>query len=83
MTEEEIISRTNEVFAESFEIESDRLRPDANIFSDLGLDSLDIVDLIVALQAAFGVKIRTSEKVKEIRTLGDVYRFIAEVKNGE
>lgn len=83
MTEEEIISTTNAVFAESFEIESDKLVPDANIFTDLGLDSLDIVDLIVALQSAFGVKIRTSEKVKEIRTLGDVYRFIAEVKNGE
>jgi acyl carrier protein len=83
MTEEEIIARTNAVFEESFEIESDRLHPDAHIFSDLGLDSLDIVDLVVALQTAFGVKIRTDEKVRDIRTLGDVYRFIALVKNGE
>lgn len=82
MTEEEIIARTNKVFEESFEIDPERLHPEAQIFIDLGLDSLDIVDLIVALQTAFGVKIRTDEKVKEIRTLGDVYRFIGEVKNG-
>ena len=83
MTEQEIIDRTNSVFEESFEIEPERLVPEAHIFTDLGLDSLDIVDLIVALQASFGVKIRTDEKVREIRTLGDVYRFIAEIKNGE
>ncbi len=83
MTKEEIVAKTNAVFEESFEIEKDRLHPDAHIFTDLGLDSLDIVDLIVALQTAFGVKIRTDEKVRDIRTLGDVYRFIDEVKNGE
>lgn len=83
MTEQEIIEKTNRVFAEAFEIESERLVPDAHIFSDLGLDSLDIVDLIVALQASFGVKIRNEEAVREIRTLQDIYRFIAALKNEE
>lgn len=81
MTEEEIIAKTNRVFEESFEIETERLVPEAHIFIDLGLDSLDIVDLIVALQTSFGVKIRTDEQAREIRTLGDVYRFIAVIKN--
>jgi len=83
MTEQEIIEKTNRVFEDSFEIEPDRLNPEAHIFIDLGLDSLDIVDLIVALQSSFGIKIRTDEKVRDIRTLGDVYRFIATIKNGE
>jgi acyl carrier protein len=83
MTEQEIIDRTNSVFEESFEIDPERLVPEAHIFTDLGLDSLDIVDLIVALQTSFGVKIRTDDKVREIRTLGDVYRFIADIKKGE
>lgn len=83
MTEQEIIDKTNQVFEESFEIEPHRLKADAHIFIDLGLDSLDIVDLVVALQNSFGVKIRTDEKVREIRTLGDVYSFIATVKSGE
>ena len=50
MTDQEIIEKTNKVFEESFEIEKERLVPQAHIFTDLGLDSLDIVDLIVALQ---------------------------------
>ncbi len=83
MTEQEIIDKTNKVFEESFEIEIDRLTPEAHIFTDLGLDSLDIVDLIVALQSSFDVKIRNEEKVREIRTLQDIYTFIAAIRNEE
>lgn len=79
MIEQEIIEKTNRVFEEAFEIESERLVPEAHIFSDLGLDSLDIVDLIVALQKSFGVKIRNEATVREIRTLQDIYRFIAAI----
>ncbi|MEK6652407.1 MAG: phosphopantetheine-binding protein, partial [Nitrospirota bacterium] len=71
------------VFEESFEIEKEKLQPQAHIFTDLGLDSLDIVDLIVALQKSFGVNIRNEESVRNIRTLGDVYQFIFDIKNKE
>jgi len=80
MQEREIVSKTNHVFEEFFEIEKDRLVPEANIFEDLGLDSLDIVDLIVALQKNFEVKIRQDERVREIRTLNDIYEFIGSLK---
>ncbi|HAK60714.1 MAG TPA: acyl carrier protein [Nitrospiraceae bacterium] len=83
MTEQEIIDITNKVFEDSFEIERERLQPEAHIFTDLGLDSLDIVDLVVALQKGFGVNIRNEEQVREIRTLQDIYRFIASVKERE
>ncbi|HUI45016.1 MAG TPA: acyl carrier protein [Nitrospirota bacterium] len=83
MTDQEIIEKTNTVFEKSFEIEKERLVPQAHIFTDLGLDSLDIVDLIVALQNSFGVKIRNEEKVREIRTLQDIYEFIASLKGEE
>ena len=83
MTEQEIIDKTNRVFEESFEIEKERLVPKAHIFSDLGLDSLDIVDLVVALQTSFGIKIRNEEKVRDIRTLQDIYQLISSFKNEE
>ncbi len=79
----EIIIKTNQVFEESFEIEKDKLLPEMNIFNDLGLDSLDIVDLVVALQQKFNVKIRDDERVRDIRTLGDIYAFILMVKTGQ
>ena len=83
MIDQEIINKINKVFEESFEIEQERLVPQAHIFTDLGLDSLDIVDLVVALQNAFGVKIRNEEKIRDIRTLQDIYQFISSLKNGE
>ena len=80
MTEEEVIALTNEVFEESFEIGKDELQAEKHIFTDLGLDSLDIVDLIVALQKKFGVKIRDDGRAREIRTLGDIYKFIITIQ---
>ena len=80
MTERDVIKMTKEVFTDSFEIAKERLVPEANIFNDLGLDSLDIVDLVVALQKKFGVMIRSDERVRNIRTLGDIYQFILAIK---
>ena len=81
MTDQDVVDKTNKVFEESFEIEKERLLPQAHIFTDLGLDSLDIVDLIVALQNTFGVNIRNEEKVRDIRTLQDIYQFISLIKS--
>jgi len=83
MTEQEmIIAMTNEVFVDSFEIEEELLLPQMHLFDDLDLDSLDIVDLVVALQQKFGVQIRNEERIKEIRSLGDIYDFILSLKMG-
>ena len=80
MTETDIITMINDVFAESFEIPREKLQPEMKIFDDLGLDSLDIIDLVVALQKKFGVSIRDDERVREIRKLGDIYTFIIALK---
>jgi len=74
-TREKIIELVNDIFEDSFELDKSELLPDKLLFTDLGLDSLDIVDLIVGLQKKFGVNLRDSEGLREIRTLGDVYDF--------
>lgn len=81
MTRDDIIQQIHAVFEESFEIDPAQLVPEAHIFNDLGLDSLDTVDLVVALQKQFGVRIRDDERVRGIRTLGDIYDFIATLKD--
>ena len=78
--EEDIERMVNEVLEDSFESDRGKLRPETRIFDDLGLDSLDIVDLVAALQMKFDVTIRNVEGVREIRTLGDIYEFIIAVK---
>jgi len=79
MQKEEIIARVNKVFVDEFELEADALKPEAHIFQELGLDSLDIVDLIVALQKKFDVNFRSDERIREIRTLDDLYCFIERI----
>jgi len=76
MDSNEIVQKVNQVFEESFEIEGKDLQPDKNVFQDLGLDSLDVVDLVVALQKKFGVKIRDDNRVREIKVLEDIYKYI-------
>ena len=78
--EPEIVNTVNQVFEEYFEIESERLLPEANVFEDLELDSLDIVDLVVAMQNEFNLNIRDDERLRELRTLGDIYQFIQALK---
>jgi acyl carrier protein len=80
MSDQEIITAVNDVLEEYFEIERERLLPEMNIFEDLELDSLDTVDLIVALQKKFEVRIRDDERIRHIRTLGDLYQFILTLK---
>ena len=76
MTEQQVRTVIDDVLEEYFEIERERLLPEANIFEDLELDSLDIVDLVVAMQKKFNVRIRDDERVRDIRTLGDIYQFV-------
>jgi acyl carrier protein len=76
MVEDDVVRMVNEVFEQSFEIEPAKLRPEAHIFKDLGLDSLDTVDMVVALQKKFGVRIQDSTEVRSIETLANLYDFI-------
>jgi acyl carrier protein len=79
MERSEIVRQVNEVFLDDFEMEQDQLVPEANLFLELGLDSLDVVDLVVALQKKFDVSIRDDERIRDIRTLNDLYVFIESI----
>lgn len=70
-----IIKIVNQVLEEEFEIDADLLKPEALLFEDIGLDSLDAVDLIVMIDKELGVRIE-EEEARAIRTLDDVYQII-------
>ena len=57
MNKEEIIAKINGFLVEEFEVDNDDIEPDANLKDTLGLDSLDYVDLVVSIEANFGVKL--------------------------
>ncbi len=76
MTEQEVIELIDSSLAEEFELERGAMTPEANIYEDLGLDSLDTVDMVIVLEGVFKFKIREEEAVRGIRTLGDIHRFV-------
>ena len=76
MTDQEIVERINSSLAEEFEYDLGAMTPETTLFEDMGLDSLDIVDLVIVLESAFGMKVREEEAIRQIRTLGDIHKFV-------
>lgn len=70
-TKEEVLSAIADVLVSEFELDRAKLVPEARLFEDLDLDSIDAVDLVVRLQQQTGLKVK-AEDFKAIRTLGDV-----------
>lgn len=84
MDSEEIVTRVNKVVLEEFDVEEGDLKPDAHLGEDLDLDSLDGIDLVVALEREFReIKVKIKEKeARELMHLRDVYNFIEGYANG-
>ena len=80
MTREEIVKAVNSAF-EELEIPEEELTPDQELFKGLGLDSLDMVDVMISLQRKCGVQLRGNDEIKKVRTLNDIYEFFVKLEN--
>ena len=78
MTRDDILDKISDVLAGEFEIDRAKLVPEARLFEDLDLDSIDAVDLVVRLHQETSLKV-SAEDFKAIRTLGDVADVIAKL----
>ncbi len=81
MTIEEIIEKAASILAEEFEIELSEIRPDASLKDTLGLDSLDLVDVVVLVDKHFGV-VLTGPDFVGIVTFQDFYELLNRKING-
>ncbi len=79
ISKEEIIRQTNEALKKEFELTDAQLTPQANLKDDIGLDSLDAVDMVVVLEQKFGMNIRQGYDLRSIVTLQDLYNFIEKI----
>lgn len=77
MTREEIIKQVNGLLAEEFEIDESEFAPDANLKETLGLDSINLVDLIALVQFNYKITIPV-EDLKKIQTFNNLYDYIEE-----
>ncbi len=70
-----IVEKVDDFLIEEFEVEADDIAPDANLKETLDLDSLDYVDLVVAIEATFGVKLVGDDFVG-VESFKDFYDLI-------
>ncbi|MGZ3722804.1 MAG: phosphopantetheine-binding protein [Bdellovibrionales bacterium] len=73
----EVIQQVNNLMKTGFEIPEEKLVPTATLIGDLGLDSLDAVDMLVYIEETLGVKVE-GERLASVKTLQDVYILAAE-----
>ena len=81
MTEEEIQKTITDILVTDFECDRSKLTPDVNLFTDLDLDSIDAVDLVVRLQQETKKKVNPGDFL-QIRTLRDVVQAVLKLVNG-
>ncbi|MDR3266348.1 MAG: phosphopantetheine-binding protein [Tannerella sp.] len=75
MTREEIKTKVNDFLIEEMEIEANLMNDESKLKEDLGLDSLDFVDIVVIVEKTFGFKIK-AEEMANVKTMREFYDYI-------
>ncbi|MGL1635898.1 acyl carrier protein [Vibrio parahaemolyticus] len=78
VNKDQVFEQVKDALVELFEIDADDIQPDAHLYQDLDLDSIDAVDLVVHLQNITGKKIKPAE-FSTVRTVDDVVNAVTEL----
>lgn len=70
-----LASRVHSIVGSHLGVDAELLVPEANLLDDLGADSLDVVELVMALEEEFGIEVPDSD-VENIRTIGDIVSYL-------
>ena len=81
MNDQLILDNLKKILEESFEISPERVVPEAKLFEELDLDSIDAVDLAIQVQQMTGKRIKP-ENFKTVRTVGDVINTVKQLMAG-
>jgi acyl carrier protein len=73
-----IFERLRSIISEQFSVSESSISMDTSFVDDLGADSLDAVDLIMAIEEAFDVPEFSDELIEGIITVGDLFKFISD-----
>lgn len=77
MSVENVQERVRNIIVEQLGVEVDQVKPEAQFVNDLGADSLDTVELIMALEEEFDIEI-PDDKAEKIKTVGEAISYIQE-----
>jgi acyl carrier protein len=77
MADKSIEEKVKDIIVEQLGVNPEQVTPEASFIEDLGADSLDIVELVMAFEEEFGVEV-PDEDAEKLQTVGDVIRYIEE-----
>ena len=75
MSEQEVLDKVIQLISERFSVDVLKITKDTTFQEDLGADSLDVVELVMELEDAFGIQI-SDEDSEQIVTIGDAVNYI-------
>ena len=73
----DVVERVKKIVVERLEVDAEKVTEKASFIDDLGADSLDLVELVMAFEEEFGIEI-PDDVQEQIATVGDAVRFIKE-----
>ena len=71
-----IFEKLKELIADQFNVDADSIGMDTSFADDLNADSVDVVDLSMALEEEFDIELLDEDEMSEIATVGDLVRFL-------
>jgi acyl carrier protein len=80
MSDNSPADRVTKIIVEQLGVNEDQVKPEAKFVEDLGADSLDIVELVMALEEEFGTEI-PDEDAEKLLSVGDVTKFIEDTQS--
>ena len=80
MSDNSLADRVTKIIVEQLGVNEDQVKPEAKFIEDLGADSLDTVELVMALEEEFGTEI-PDEDAEKLQSVGDVIKFIEDTQS--
>ena len=72
---ENIAEKVTEIIVEQLGVSADQVKPESNLFEDLGADSIDAVELVMAVEEEFGIEV-PDEEAEKLRSVGDIISHV-------
>jgi len=79
MADKPIDQRVKDIIVEQLGVKPEQVTPAAKFIEDLGADSLDTVELVMALEEEFGIEV-PDEQAEKLQSVGDVIKYIEEAQ---
>lgn len=81
MTMEEIFKTMQDLIAEQFALDADEIGMESSFTDDLGADSVDLVELVMAMEEEFDIGEIDEEDLPKLKTVGDCVRYLSSKLN--